>query len=699
MTPTVSSSSQPLWTPPTDALQRTQMGQFCQASGFSTYDALYHWSIEQPADFWQSWLKASGLVYQGSTAPAILSEETLDATLGPGQRFFPNVTLNLAENLLQDTGDRLAIIGIAEGRATLRLSHDALYEAVRRCAASLRQTGVKPGDRVGGILPNVPEAVIAMLATASLGAVWSSASPDFGTQALLDRFGQIEPVVLFVATGYQYHGKVYSCIEKHRALTAHLPTLRQVVWVSILSPEALPSIPEAGIVEISEPEVCFTNLPPSTSWDQWQQIGEEDAPLTFQPMGFNDPAYILYSSGTTGLPKAIVHGVGGTLLQHAKELKLHCDLKPGDNLLYFTTCGWMMWNWMVSALMTGATITLLDGSPSYPTLDRLWEIAATEGVTHLGTSPKFLGACRKATQPPIEPGKRFRLRHLRMLLSTGAPLLPEDFDWVYGQVKPDLALCSISGGTDIISCFMLGNPLLPVYRGELQGAGLGLSLQVLQENGQTAATGEPGELVCQAPFPCMPLYFWNDPDYRRYRSAYFPHGSQRWFHGDQVIFTGSQGACGGFVIAGRSDTTLNPGGVRIGTAEIYRLVETLPEIADSLVVSQPWQDDVRIVLFVKPNDLTSWDDILAEKIRQRIRQEASPRHVPAVIQPVQKIPYTPSGKKLEMAVKHLLCGEKPQNLGVLSDPDALQEYEQFAQMQAQPNPVPAHAPGLPKIAE
>ena len=469
---------------------------------------------------------------------------------------------------------------------------------------------------------------------------------------MLDRFGQIKPKVLIAANGYRYGGKSFDCQGKLARILEAIDSIEHLVMINYDS--------ECPIT-LEHSRLC--------PWESW----EESAPLEspYELFSFNHPLYIMYSSGTTGIPKCIVHGAGGTLLQHAKELLLHCDLRREDTIMYFTTCGWMMWNWLVSSLFVGATIVLYDGSPTHPDFTRLWALAENLKVSHFGTSPKFLGSCRSQN---LQPSQDFDLSNLRVLLSTGAPLLPEDFDWVYQQVKTDVQLSSISGGTDIISCFMLGNPTIPVVRGEIQCLGLGMDVVARNDEGQ-AVLGEKGELVCRTPFPSMPVSFWNDAHDQRYQDAYFEHGPNAWHHGDYIELTGSQGSCGGIVVHGRSDATLNPGGVRIGTAEIYRIVETMPEVQDSIVVGQPWEGDVRVVLFVQLATHTSWSEQLSAKIRQNIREGATPRHVPAVVAPVPAIPYTISGKKVELAVRQILEGKTPKNLAALANPEALDAFQ------------------------
>ncbi len=609
---------------------------------FPDYAALHRWSVESLEAFWASIWEYTGVI---ASQPY---QQVLGRRQMPGAEWFTGARLNFAENLLREAlhGDpnKLALIGVSEARAEVRLSYGELLAQVGALEAYLRSVGVQAGDRVAGIVANSHEALVAMLASASLGAIWSSASPDFGVAGIFDRFGQIEPKVLIAVNGYQYGGKRYSRLDQVRELRQRLKSVQQVVMIDLLEEVGIPE--EAGVVSWTE---ALT-----------QGVGRQPS---FAQLPFDHPLYILYSSGTTGVPKCIVHGAGGVLLQHSKEMLLHSDIKRDDVFCYFTTTGWMMWNWLASGLLTGATLILYDGNPAYPELDVLWSLAEATGMTHFGTSAKFLGSCRNAG---LRPGARHDLSALRVIFSTGSPLLPEDFDWVYQTVKPDVLLASISGGTDIVSCFVTGAPILPVRRGEIQAKALGMDVKAFDEQGRELVA-ERGELVCTSPAPSMPVKFWNDPDGERYRKAYFDTYPGVWAHGDYVMFNEH----GGAVIYGRSDATLNPGGVRIGTAEIYRQVETLEEIADSLVVGQPWQGDVRVVLLVVLNPGYRLDAALEQTIRNRIRDNASPRHVPAVIAAVDEIPYTRSGKKVELAVAKLLRGETVDNREALTNPGAL----------------------------
>ncbi len=653
-----------LWQPSEGLLRDSAMARFLRRAGdldasIVDYASLHAWSVGHADEFWRLWLEESGMVHEGRPLP---TEHDNPSTLGGN--FFPNLKLNFAENLLRHRGDRPAVHGLSEGGGAgeggddRTLTHDQLFDQVRRLQKSLIDLGVGPGDRVAGILPNIPEAVVAMLATTSLGAIWSSCSPDFGTQGMLKRFAQIQPRVLISADGYRYASKDFSCRHKLEEVAVGLDGLQTVVWIETPAGDEMPP-------DLAVPVLSWTGATALT-----------DHRMQFPRFPFNHPIYILYSSGTTGVPKCIVHGAGGTLLQHSKELILHSDLRPDDNLLYFTTCGWMMWTWLVSGLYTGAAITLYDGSPAEPEIDALWEAVARKKVTHAGTSPKYIGSCRGA----VTPREKFDLSALRVVLSTGAPLLEEDFDWIYTHVSPDVLLASISGGTDIISCFMLGNPLLPVLRGEIQAAGLGMDIAAFDDRGQPVFQ-KRGELVCRRSFPSMPVSFWNDPGEEKYRGAYFREKNDVWYHGDYIEMTQTHGDCGGVVVFGRSDATLNPAGVRIGTAEIYSLVETLPWVQDSIVVGQPHAGDVRIVLFVQARGGESLTEARVAEVRSLIRQQASPRHVPAFVLETPEVPYTLSGKKVELAVREVLAGRAPANEEALANPASLVHFRNRPELQ------------------
>ena len=574
----------------------------------------------------------------------------------PGARFFPAARLNFAENLLRFRDQRPAIVFRNERGTRREVSYHDLSDEVARIAAGLKAAGVGPGDRVAGYLPNLPEAIIAMLATTSLGAIWSSCSPDFGINGVLDRFGQITPKVLITADGYFYGGKTLDSLGHIAQVLATLTGIARVVVVGYV--DAQPDLTKLG-----DAAKIATH---------WSTFGLRGVALQFHRGPFDQPIYILYSSGTTGVPKCIVHGAGGTLLQHQKEHLLHTDIKRDERVFYFTTCGWMMWNWLASVLATGATIVLYEGSPFHPEPGSLWKMAAEERINVFGTSAKFIAATEKSHFDPISQAD---LTSLRAILSTGSPLLPENFDYVYSHVKKDVQLASISGGTDIVSCFALGAPTLPVYRGELQCRGLGMAVQIFNDEGKPVR-GERGELVCTAPFPSMPVSFWNDPDGRKYRAAYFERFPGIWHHGDYATLTEADG----LVIHGRSDAVLNPGGVRIGTAEIYAVVESLPEIAEALAVGQDWRGDVRVILFVRLKPGVDLDEALKKHIREVIRAGTTPRHVPAKIIAVPDVPRTLSGKITELAVREVIHRRPVKNTDALANPQALEYFRHLAEL-------------------
>jgi acetoacetyl-CoA synthetase len=610
-----------------------------------SYEELHAWSVEHSEDFWN-------LLWDFCEVKGKKGGRTLvDGERMPGAKWFADAELNFAENLLRRREGADAIVFWGEDRVRRKLSHRNLYDLVSRMAQALADAGVKKGDRVAGYLPNLPEATAALLATASLGAIWSSCSPDFGVQGVLDRFGQIEPKVLFCADGYLYAGKEFDCQDKVEAVLARLPSVEECVVIDYLG----------------RPASAGTSL-----YDFLEPFDAQE--IRFEQVEFNHPLYILYSSGTTGVPKCIVHGTGGTLLQHLKEHRLHSDVRPGDRLFYFTTLGWMMWNWLVSGLASGATLLLYDGSPFVERGRTLFDFAEAAGMTHFGTSAKFIDAIAKVG---LRPRDTHRLESLRAVLSTGSPLLPEGFDYIYKDVKSDVCLSSISGGTDIVSCFVLGNPVGPVWRGEIQAKGLGMAVEVFDDQGRSLR-GEKGELVCTRPFPSMPVAFWNDPDGAKYRAAYFEKYPNVWRHGDWCEITEH----GGIVIYGRSDAVLNPGGVRIGTAEIYRQVEQLGEVVESLVIGQEWQGDVRVVLFVKLQEGMSLEDPLVAKIKQQIRQNTTPRHVPAKIVQVSDIPRTKSGKIVELAVREVVHGRDVKNLEALANPGALEYFRNRPELES-----------------
>jgi acetoacetyl-CoA synthetase len=580
-----------------------------------------------------------------------------------GPRWFTGARLNFAENLLRFRDDREALVLWTERGVQRRMTYRELADAVAAFAGFLRRSGVVQGDRVAGFLPNIPEAVIAMLATASIGALWSSCSPDFGVPGVMDRFGQIEPKILVTADGYRYGGSPVDSLERARAFAEQLPSVELIVVV--------PHLRTGGFSE----SVPIPVLHRAISWDEALSIGAGDA-LRFERLPFDHPLYVMYSSGTTGLPKCMVHGAGGTLLQHLKELLLHTDLRRDDRILYYTTCGWMMWNWLVSSLAAGATVVLYDGAPILRNRSPMWDLVAQERVSIFGTSARWIALTEKEGRRPRDTHD---LAALRAMLSTGSPLAPASFDYVYDAVKPDVRLSSISGGTDIISCFALGDPTLPVYRGELQTRGYGMAVDVFDDDGRPVTVGR-GELVCTAPFPSMPVRFWNDEDGAKYRAAYFDTWPGVWRHGDWAELTEH----GGLVITGRSDATLNPAGVRIGTAEIYRQVERLPEVVESLVIGQDVETkrgaDVRIVLFVRLREGLRLDDPLRERIRREIRERTSPHHVPKKIIQVPDIPRTISGKITELAVREVVHGRPVKNVDALANPEALEHFRDLAEL-------------------
>jgi acetoacetyl-CoA synthetase len=612
------------------------------------YDALYDWSIANIPAFWEAvWRFVD--VKHSAPYTSVLENPSM-----PGATWFKGARLNFAENLLRCRDDRPALVSIKEGgEVAAQLTYAELFAQVARMAGFLREAGVTAGDRVAGYLPNCIETVVAMLAAASLGAVWSSCSPDFGFKSVLERFGQIEPKVLIAADGYRYHGRNYDL----------LPRVAEVV-------QGIESVAHVVVAPFVDETPDISQVPRSLLWAE--AVNNSAKTVDFAQLPFDHPLYIMYSSGTTGVPKCIVHGAGGTLVQHAKEHVLQTDVTRDDAVFYFTTCGWMMWNWLVSALFTGARVVLFDGSPGYPDMSALWQMAQDHGVSVFGTSAKYISMCQKTD---LRPGNTFDLGRLRAVCSTGSPLSEEGFEWVYRAVKRDLQLASISGGTDIISCFMLGSPIDPVYAGEIQKLGLGMDVQAWQEDGRPVV-GEKAELVCVSPFPSMPICFWRDPGNEKYMAAYFRTFPGVWHHGDYIEITPRRGV----IVHGRSDATLNPGGVRIGTAEIYRQVETLEEVEDALVVGQRWDGDVRIVLFVVLPEGEELDAVLTNKIKAVIRANCTPRHVPAKVLQVPDIPRTLNGKKVEVAVTRIIHGETARNRDALANPEALDAFRNLPQL-------------------
>lgn len=634
--------TRPMWVPSAERSSTAQLQRFLHEVGAADFASLHRWSIDNPDLFWEALWR---FVDVQASREATRVVENFDRM--PGARWFPGAELNFAQNLLRYRDEREALVFWNEQGRRLSISYGELAREVGSLARSLADAGVLVGDRVAGYLANLPQAVTAMLATTSLGAIWSSCSPDFGVEAVIDRFGQIRPRVLFAVDGYTYGGKEFDCIGRVRKIASRIDSIKRTVLVPYLRAD-----PEVGVI------------PNAALYNDFLTSPREPE---FRPLVFDHPLYILYSSGTTGVPKCIVHGAGGTLIQHLKELVLHTDLRREDRIFFFTSCGWMMWNWLVSSLAVGATVVLYDGSPFRPSPAHLFDMTDEEGLTVFGTSAKYIAALEKEG---LEPAKSHQLGSLRTILSTGSPLAPASFDYVYGHVKQDVCLSSISGGTDIISCFALGNPIGAVYRGELQAPGLGMRVDVFGDDGGPLAPEAKGELVCTQPFPSMPVGFWNDPGGKKYRAAYFERFPGVWHHGDYCERT----MHGGFKIWGRSDTVLNPGGVRIGTAEIYNAVESMPEVIEAVAVGWERDDGEQVVLFVRlpaPHEL---DGELAGRIQRRIRERASPRHVPSTVLQVSDIPRTRNGKIAERAVKDALHGRPVRNLHALANPEALEQY-------------------------
>ncbi len=636
-----------LWQASSKQVQATAMYRFMRKHAFDSYDDLYQWSIDESAAFWESLCEFCDVRFD---TPAITTLSRPDDIMDAG--WFAGSELNYAAHLLRYEGDRAAVVFFGENGNRRELSFDQLRQAVADCAAGLQKSGVVKGDRVAGFLPNCPEAIIAMLATTSLGATWSSCSPDFGVNGVVDRFGQIEPKVLFAANGYFYNGKRIDSLPVVAGIVDSISSIKATVVSPFLSDNEDLSLVSNAVA--------------------WRDFAVDDSVLSFVPVDFNHPLYVMYSSGTTGVPKCIVHGHGGSLLQHLKEHILHTDISEHDRLFYFTTCGWMMWNWLVSGLATGATLVLFDGSPFFDDGRVLWAMAEQEAVTVFGTSAKYISALEKAG---VRPKDGFDLSHLRAVLSTGSPLAPESFDYVYDAIGQNLQLASIAGGTDILSCFAIGNPVLPVRRGELQCRGLGMAVEIFDDAGNSLIE-QNGELVCTQPFPSAPVCFWNDEGNARYRAAYFERFPGIWAHGDFAELTEQ----GGLIIHGRSDSVLNPGGVRIGTSEIYRQVEKLDEVVESIAIGQNWDDDVRIVLFVVLRPGINLDDELRKRICKVIRDNTTPRHVPDKIVAVSDIPRTKSGKIVELAVRSVVHDETVKNTEALANPGALDNFRNLAEL-------------------
>lgn len=643
-----------LWKPTEERARSSSMYRFVQyvneryGKDFSDYADLYHWSVSEIADFWAAvWdfveVKASSAY-----------DEVIDEPIKmPGAEWFRGARLNFAENLLRFRDDRVALIFKGEGQPIRKMTYAELYEEVARVAAALRKSEVETGDRVVGFMPNMPETVVAMLAATSIGATWSSCSPDFGIKGVLDRFGQIKPKVLFVADGYFFKGESHDSLERVAEIVSDLPSLEKIVVVPYTS---------------DQPDI--SGLPNSIMFDDFKEEADE---IRFEQLPFMHPLYIMYSSGTTGLPKCMVQCAGGIILHHLKELVLHTNLSREDTIFYFTTCGWMMWNWLVSSLAVGASVVLFDGFPFHPDAGTLWQLAQDEGITVFGISAGYIAALMNSG---LKPAEKYDLSAIKTICSTGSPLSEDGFEYVYESVKPDVQLASISGGTDINGCFALGNPMDPVYSGELQVRGLGMKVEAFDENGKPVYNRK-GELVCMAPAPSMPIYFWDDPDGVKYQEAYFAVYPGVWRHGDFILINDR----GGVVIYGRSDATLNPGGVRIGTAEIYRPVENMIEVEDSVVVGQSWKGDVRVLLFVKMAPGYELTEELKQTMRKSIRENASPRHVPAKIIEIDDIPYTLNMKKVEIAVRNVIEGKPVKNKDSLKNPEALDQYANIPELQ------------------
>ena len=642
-----------LWQPDKERVQRSKMFRFLQAvnrefsRNFTRYAELHYWSVQNIEAFWDFYRRYSGIRFSR------LPDETLSSRSMPGARWFSGAELNYAENLLTAPSGKTAILSKVEGQSLQSLTYGELTSQVKRFASSLSRSGVKPGDRVAGYLPNIPETIIAMLGTAAVGAIWTSCSPDFGPQGVKDRFGQVEPRVLVCVEGYIYNGKPYSVIDTLNAIIPDIPSLHHIVVVP------------HDHLSLRKERLRFHSV---STWDQFVST-EDPANFSFGHFPFDHPLFIMYSSGTTGLPKCLVHGTGGTLLQHHKEHALHTDIGSEDVVFYYTTCGWMMWNWLASTLAQQATIVLYEGSPGFPDLSVLWDLNDEAGITVFGTSPKFIS---QNFNQGMNPSKSHDFPSLRTILSTGSPLDKECFNWIYNKVKKDVQLSSICGGTDIISCFMLGNPMLPVRSEEIQCLGLGMDVVALDENNRPVFN-QKGELVCRSPAPSMPVAFWNDPENAKYFEAYYNKVPGAWIHGDFIEI----GDHGGVIVYGRSDTTLNPGGVRIGTAEIYRIVESMEEVVDSLVIGVEEEHDIRMILFVVLQKKTDSLSIFSEKIKQKLREEATPRHVPHEIYEIREVPKTLNGKKMELAIHDMFQRKILDNKASVANLDCLKEFEEI----------------------
>ena len=645
-----------LWQPSTEQVEATNMYRFMElinkrfGTSLNNYDNLYDWSISNIAAFW-------GQIWDFCQIKASVPYEQIidDVDKMPGARWFEGALLNFAENLLRRRDNHVALIFRGEDKVRRTLTYAQLYDEVARVATALKNAGVNVGDRVVGFVPNMPESIIAMLATTSLGAVWSSCSSDFGIKGVLDRFGQIQPKVLITADGYFFKGKKLDSLTRIAEIAKQIPSIEKVVVIPYISEK-----PDVNAINNAELYADFKS-------------SQDNLQVNFTQLPFDHPLYIMYSSGTTGQPKCMVQSAGGILIHHLKELVLNTNLSANDTIFYFTTCGWMMWNWLVSSLAVGATVVLYDGNPFHPNGEALWQMVQDESVTIFGTSAGYLSALQNSG---VRPKESVNLSSLKAVLSTGSPLSVESFNFVYDSIKPDIQLASIAGGTDLNGCFALGNPMGPVYEGELQCRGLAMKVFAYDDTGKPVNNQE-GELVCTAPFPSMPVYFWNDPDATKYHEAYFDVFPGVWRHGDFISITPHNGV----IIHGRSDATLNPGGVRIGTAEIYRRVENFEEIEDSVVVGQEWRNDVRVILFVKMSQSHSLTETLKEKIRKSIRENASPRHVPAKIIAVSDIPYTRNMKKVELAVKKMIHGQEVNNKEALRNPESLYLFAEIPEIE------------------
>ena len=643
-----------LWKPSKDQINSSQLEAFrLQVNSrfnlkIENYSELHSWSISNINDFWKAIWGFMAIKCSSNYNQVVDDENKM-----PGAKWFDGLLFNFAENLLRIKSDKAAIIFQSENADSKIISYNELYDEVEKVASTLRKMGIKNGDRIVGIMPNLPETVIAMLATTSIGAIWSSCSPDFGTQGILDRFTQINPKIIFASDGYFYKGKSFDSLNKLKNLLNQLPSVRKVIITPFVR---------------ENPDISSINN--SLVWNDF--IDPKPNPIIFEQVPFDHPLYIMYSSGTTGKPKSIVHGAGGTLIQHLKELRLHTDININDTVFYFTTCGWMMWNWLVSNLAIGSTILLYDGSPFHPDRNSMWDMIDNYKVSHFGTSPKFLETCRDTKLSPI---KTHSLKSLKSILSTGSPLVEECFEYVYKHIKKNIQLSSISGGTDIISCFALGNPILPVINGEIQCLGLGMDVAAFNKNGEDLVN-KKGELVCKKAFPSMPVYFWNDKNGKKFFDAYFNKFKNVWHHGDFIEINNY----GGVKIFGRSDATLNPGGIRIGTAEIYRVVDRFDAVNDSLVIGQSINDDERVILFIIISNGYKFSNKLVHDIKKTIFKECSPRHVPEIILEAKDIPYTINGKKVEIAVKKVINGENVENKDALKNPEALDLFKNIREL-------------------